>query len=337
MTRKGVFISHSHEDRDLAESLARLLVTALGLPDTEITCTSDAEFGLERGGDLNKQIASRLSTAKALFLLATPASRKSDWVNRECGQADGERENGLEFYIVTPVREHRDAIPAPYVGRVAVTTTHAEDLLTFVKQLRRDFGITEPVDYYDPLADLIDRSARFEETQKQGLQAARLAEMTAQNRRLGKHRLALGVLAGFFLLASAAFFAWGWKGEKDHAQEISRLKADHDADLSEKLNKAQMASDHEFKQFAFTGLLRNAKDGRVKCSSVEAHVTDTVAGGERKVMKDCDGSGAFAFSAPELQNDARIPIRLRVHVDQRRYDLVVRLAEARLALPIPEE
>jgi TIR domain len=336
MARSGVFISHSHEDRDLAESLAALLRTALGLAPTDITCTSDAEFGLERGADLNQQITTRVTTAKALFLLATPASRKSDWVSRECGQADAERERGLAFYIVTPLSTHSDVIPAPYVGRVAVTMSQAEDLHTFVKQLRKDFGRTEYVDYSDGLVDLIDRSSRFENSGKREIYDVQTAEVAALKQRLKKQRQVLGAAAMILLVAVATLFAWVVKGERDHAAEIERMKTMYEADLSAKLNAAQMASDEEFRQFAFTGLLQDGQNRRVKCSRVEAHVKDDLAGGERVVDKDCDGSGAFAFSAPELRNDARIPIRLKVHVGQRPYELVVRLAEARLALLVGE-
>jgi hypothetical protein len=334
MDRTGVFISHAHEDRDLAESLTALLRTAFDLSAADITCTSDAEYSLQRGSDLNKQISARLSTAKALFLVATPASRVREWVQYECATADKDRENGLLFYIVTPFAEHVHAVPSPYVGRVAVTLSQAEDLHEFVKQLRRDFQQTAVIDYCDQLIDVIDRSTRLEQVRQYEVHRARVAQEGAEGLRVRKHRFALAALTGVLLLVAITSLAWGLKRERDHAAEIARK----DEELSERVNAVQLASDAEFKQFAFTGLLQDGRRRYVPCSRVEANLRDTTAtGGERRVgPKDCDGSGAFAFSAPELQNDARQPISLKVHVGQRSYDLIVRLAEARLALPIVE-
>src|SRR5215210_4096042 len=103
MDRKGVFISHAHEDRDLAASLAKLLQAALDLDPADITCTSDADYALGHGGELRDQITERLGSARAFFLLATPNSRGREWVQYECAAiADEVRERELQFYIVTP-------------------------------------------------------------------------------------------------------------------------------------------------------------------------------------------------------------------------------------------
>src|SRR5262245_13662282 len=103
MARTGVFISHAHEDRELAQALAGLLKTGLELYPSNITCTSEADYGLERGGDVREQITKRLNSAKALLLLATPVSHTRDWVQYECAIADAARADGLQFFIVTPL------------------------------------------------------------------------------------------------------------------------------------------------------------------------------------------------------------------------------------------
>ena len=117
--------------------------------------------------------------------------------------------------------------------------------------------------------------------------------------------------------------------------ESAKQRTASEQQISAQLRDAQLASDQAFKQFSFSGLVHDSRDRRVRCSEVEAYVQDLASGGERKVPKSCDGSGTFAFSAPELQNDARIPIRLRVHIGQEKpYEFVVRLAEAQLAFHV---
>lgn len=330
MERKGVFISHAHEDRDLAAALAKLLEAALELDPADITCTSDADYGLEHGGELREQISGRLSSARALFLLATPNSRGREWVQYECGAiADEVRDRELQFYIVTPIRARDEVVPAPYAGHVIVTLCDAEDVYAFVKELRPRFGLSgRPIEtFIAPMLDLIDRSARVELAHQRAAQKRELA-------RFGRHRqMAIAMAVACVVLVGAVGVTVSWalgiRGESAKQQEASEQQ------MSGQLRDAQLASDEAFKQFAFSGLVHDSRDRRVRCSEVEAYVRDVVGGGERKVPKSCDGSGRFAFSAPELQNDARYPIRLRVHIgEERPYEFVVRLAEAQLAFQV---
>jgi hypothetical protein len=330
MVRKGVFISHAHEDRDLAASLAKLLEAALDLEPADITCTSDADYGLKPGGELRGQIGERLNSARALFLLATPNSRGREWVQYECGAiADPVRDHELQFYIVTPIRARDEVVPAPYTGHVIVTLCDAEDVFAFVKEVRPQFGLSgRPfASFVAPMMDLIDRSARVELAH---LRDAHEKEMA----RFGRHRrMAIALAVGSAVLVAAvgvtASWALGIRSESAKQRKASEQQ------LSAQLRDAQLASDEAFKQFSFSGLVHDSRDRRLRCSEVEAFVRDLVQGGERKVPKSCDGSGTFAFSAPELQNDARIPIRLRVHIgEERPYEFVVRLAEAQLAFHV---
>lgn len=331
MERTGVFISHAHEDRDLAAALARLLEAALELDPAVITCTSDADYGLRAGGELREQIGDRLNSARALFLLATPHSRGREWVQYECAAiADDVRDRRLQFYIVTPIRAHEQAVPAPYAGQVVVTLCDAEDVFAFVKEVRPAFGLSgRPfATFVAPMMDLIDRSARVELEHLRNTHEQALARSGRQRRVAA----ALAVGCALLLAAAGATVSWalGIRSEAENQRQASEER------LSAQLRDAQLASDEAFKQFSFSGLVHDSRDRRLRCSEVEAFVRDAALGGERMVPKSCDGGGTFAFSAPELKNDARIPIRLRVHIGQDRpYEFVVRLAEAQLALKIP--
>jgi hypothetical protein len=336
MERTGVFISHAHEDRDLAASLARLLEAALDLDPAAITCTSDADYGLRAGGELRDQIGERLDSARALFLLATPNSRGREWVQYECAAiADDVRDRKLQFYIVTPLRAPEGVVPAPYAGQVIVTLCDAEDVFAFVKEIRPQFGLSgRPfASFVAPMMDLIDRSARVELSHVRAAHEKELAR-TAWHRRMVA---VLAVGCALLLAAAGATAAWAL-GIRDES-ERQRLAGEQQRQASEEklsaqLRDAQLASDAAFKQFSFSGLVHD-NDRRLRCSEVEAYVWDPARGGERMVPKSCDAGGTFAFSAPELQNDARIPIRLRVRIGHERpHEFVVRLAEAQLALNV---
>ena len=330
MARTGVFISHAHEDRDLAASLAKLLEAALDLDPADITCTSDAEYGLKPGGELREQIASRLQSARALFLLATPSSRGREWVQYECAAiADEVRNQELQFYIVTPIRAVDQVVPAPYAGQVVVTLCDAEDVFAFVKEVRPQFGLSgRPfASFVAPMMDLIDRAARLELAHVQALHEKDTARFSGHRR----VTMALAAACVVLLAALGATAAWAFGIRSEAAEQ----REANDRKLSEQMLAAQLASDEEFKQFSFSGLVHDSRDRRLPCSEVEAYVRDKVQGGERRVPKSCDKSGAFTFSAPELQNDARFPIRLRVHIGgERPYEFVVRLADAKLAFQV---
>jgi hypothetical protein len=319
MARTGVFISHAHEDRDLAQSLADLLKAALELAPADITCTSDADYGLDKGGDLRDQITQRLQSARALFLLATPSSHSRDWVQYECAVADAARNDGLQFYIVTPLSTHRGIVPDPYMGRVSVTLSCAEEVHAFVKQLRKTFGAGAGSSsaYVEPMLDLIDRSRPLEIASQRGV----LEKRASDSERQRKTALVAAAICALFAAVGGGTMVWGLTREKAHATEMEQLKGEHqkalaekDSELSTQLLKAEMAADEAFKQFSFSGLFQDSRLKPVPCSKVEVFVPDETNGGEREVGKPCDGRGAFIFSGPELRVDARVPIRLRAHL-----------------------
>src|SRR5262245_51790282 len=112
--RTGIFISHAHEDQELAKAVCDLLEQALGLSRTDITCTSDASYGLKVGEELGDEIRKRIDGAQALFLLSTPAASQRAWVAYECGYADASREKG-ELGSTFSCR--REPTSHPYLNR----------------------------------------------------------------------------------------------------------------------------------------------------------------------------------------------------------------------------
>jgi hypothetical protein len=80
-----VFISHSGEDKDLAEALIRLLRAALPVAPDSIRCTSVHGYKLPTGAGVDAQIRGEAVEAKTFIALLTPASLVSTYVLFELG------------------------------------------------------------------------------------------------------------------------------------------------------------------------------------------------------------------------------------------------------------
>lgn len=80
-----VLISHSSRDKELAETLIDLLRSGLGLPASQIRCTSVDGYRLPAGVDTNERLRTEIKTAKSLIGLLTPNSLTSTYVLFELG------------------------------------------------------------------------------------------------------------------------------------------------------------------------------------------------------------------------------------------------------------
>ncbi len=110
-----VFISHSHQEDDLARDLARRLRTAglEPLPDlTDIPAASDRR----------KKLRERIREADAILFLVTPAALHSGWMITELGMAEG-----FDRIIVTVTAGLKPLdLPAPFQTYQAVPFDEAD-------------------------------------------------------------------------------------------------------------------------------------------------------------------------------------------------------------------
>jgi hypothetical protein len=347
MERRGVFISHAHEDHELAESVRRLLEAALGLDAADITCTSDPDYGLKRGDDLRDAIRHRLDSAKALFLLATPAARDKDWVNFECGHADAARASGeMAFYILAPTSSLDACVPAPYRRDVAVTLSDGSDVHAFVGQLRKTLPAGNPAvttDYIAALLNLERRCARLEHEQANSERAKELESMRSNLNRLtalSNWKLAAACLIGLVLAALGSWWTSSRftsyydtlmeKNRTIYQAEIEKSKDEHSKDLVE----ATTRFDQQLKDLPFSGVVQDGQFKPLPCTAVEALVPDGKNREPRRVPQTCNRGGTFTFSGQELQADPRDPITLVVRVGRASHRLPIHRSEERLAIPI---
>jgi TIR domain len=314
--RSGIFISHAHEDEDLARCLRELLQSIFG-PRFPITCTSDDAYGLQRGAELDDQIRNRLDGANALFLLATAASRQRDWVQFECAYADQARARGeMHFYVLTPTSADIGSVPAPYRERIAVTLSHATDVLAFTKQLRAELGVAaDPVDETHTFDALLALHARAAKLERAALEED-VHRLAGERDRLSRHHKWSQASALVLLAALLVSAVVQWRQmtnlRSEHSAELARLNQSHQRELEGKTLEMEKARDTELRSLPFSGFLQDAHNRMVPCVRVTARVFDA-DGKPRDVVKDCK-AGRFTYGVRELGVDPRERFTLAVDV-----------------------
>ena len=330
MPRTGVFISHAHDDREIAEGVRRLLEVALAVSPEEITCTSDPEYGFQAGAELTDQIRQRLQSARALLLLVTRSVKGKDWVNFEAAYADSAQAE-MRFFILTPTPADIEFVPAPYKGRLAVTLNHGADVHTFIKRLQQEFKATSAVGsgdaYVSALLELERRCTDLQQDRAQSEAAEQVRQAKAEyGKVVSLNRWALPVVFGCGL-AVAAVAGW-WKVDRDAERCTSRL--------SEAALEADAQRIAELKSLPFSGLLLDGRFNRVPCTEIDALVPEGQGQADRRVHLKCDGGegGTFTFTGGELQADPLQTITLLVHVGDRERRVAVTRALGQLAIPV---
>ena len=96
-----VFISHSHEDGEFVERLAKDLQHALGGED--LAWYDHAPTGLKGGDEWWSEIRKQLDTRPVFIPVLSPASMRSPWVNDEIDMAWPRRHSHLRRVRVIPV------------------------------------------------------------------------------------------------------------------------------------------------------------------------------------------------------------------------------------------
>ena len=85
MSTLDVFISHSHQDTDVAESLVDLLRSALNIPAEKIRCTSVDGYRLPIAASVDEQLRLEVHESRAFIAIITNASLESAYVSFELG------------------------------------------------------------------------------------------------------------------------------------------------------------------------------------------------------------------------------------------------------------
>jgi TIR domain len=124
-----LFISHAHEDKDLAERLVTAIELGLRVPSGAIRCTSLPGYDLAPGADFIEALKDELTGASCVVGLWTPRSAKSQWFLFELGAAWGLSSKALFLSLGS------DALRNPPAGFRSIHASQLSDSA----QLRRFF------------------------------------------------------------------------------------------------------------------------------------------------------------------------------------------------------
>jgi hypothetical protein len=111
--RVRLFISHAHEDRDLASMLVDAITSALAVPEGALMCTSVPGYQLDLGAAAPDVLRRALRSAPCVVGILTPNSLGTEWVLFELGAAWAN--DGMAIPLLAGGLEDKD-IPGPLRG-----------------------------------------------------------------------------------------------------------------------------------------------------------------------------------------------------------------------------
>lgn len=122
-----LFVSHAHEDGNIAQRLVRAIELGLQVPADAIRCTSVPGYDFAPGTDFIEAMKNELTGASCVVGLLTPRSLKSQWCLFELGAAWGLAQKPLFLSLGT------EALRDPPAGFRTIQASHLAD----AGQLRR--------------------------------------------------------------------------------------------------------------------------------------------------------------------------------------------------------
>ena len=135
-SRVEVFVSHAHEDKQLAAQLVTAIELALQVPPDAIRCTSVPRYDFTPGTDFIESLRNELSEATCIIGLLTPRSLKSQWCLFELGAAWGLARKSLFLSLGA------DALRDPPAGFRSIQASRLDDAAQLRRFLDALTGIT---------------------------------------------------------------------------------------------------------------------------------------------------------------------------------------------------
>lgn len=167
-----IFISHSSQDRDVANALINLLRAALNLPSHKIRCTSVPAYMFDAGTPIDEQIRIEVYGSTVLIGLITPDSAKSTYVLFELGARWGA---GRQLSLLLASGADADNLPAPLAKHSALRCDDAAQVQQFVEGLASKYGfeLDRASAYENHVRELVKKSKKVSKRgrQKRGTEA----------------------------------------------------------------------------------------------------------------------------------------------------------------------
>lgn len=148
-----LFLSHSSEDRDLAELVVQLFSVALPLRSQEIRCTSVEGYKLPGGADTNAQIREEVLDSQCFVGVVSPSSMGSAFVLFELGARWGAKKQLIPL-LGPGMKPH--ALKGPLTGLNALSSDNPSELHQLVQEVGEALDIkVEPPSVYQKALDAV--------------------------------------------------------------------------------------------------------------------------------------------------------------------------------------
>ncbi|MCX6152627.1 MAG: TIR domain-containing protein [Candidatus Kapabacteria bacterium] len=134
-----LFISHSHEDKEIMEQFILLLKkTLIALEDNEIKCSSVSGYGFDAGDDFYKLIKETAQDCVYILGMFSNQSLKSAIVMFECGIG---WLNDKTIPIIIDKNISYDALPKPFQGNITKKVFIEEELIHLIESIARKLSL----------------------------------------------------------------------------------------------------------------------------------------------------------------------------------------------------
>lgn len=145
--KKGIFISHSSTNREIAEKLCEFM-TSCGVNKNNIFCSSIVGQGVDNGEKLNKRIAKSIKKSKILIFLISVDFLDSSYCMEELGTGWYLAENSVLkcYFLVLPDILSLSEIQGFVNSKIDKFSfiDRQEDLSLFAKNLCNELGLQNP-------------------------------------------------------------------------------------------------------------------------------------------------------------------------------------------------
>lgn len=158
-TEIDIFISHSHQDIDIAEAFIELFRRGLNVPVERIRCTSVDGYRLPVSTlSIDDQLRREVEQAKVFIAIITPVSLESAYVSFELGARWGTNEFSAPILISS---RHKDLLKGPLQNINALYCENRQEIEQFLSRVADKLQLepVQPVSYQSSIDRLVELSA----------------------------------------------------------------------------------------------------------------------------------------------------------------------------------
>ncbi len=144
----GIFVSHTHSDKPIADSFAELIKTLFG-EEILVSYSSKKELegGIHPGEEWFHWIVEQVRQTEIALILLTPASIQKPWILWEAGAVAGAAyatvtDRARVYPVTFGIRPSE--VPTPFANTQTITGTDKADVLKLTSDLLERLGKSMP-------------------------------------------------------------------------------------------------------------------------------------------------------------------------------------------------